>query len=108
MEHQEGAREPRRCAREGGEPIQFKSELPSLSPTRSPGPPRIQIDVQIVYDLRFGHSTHSRKDKEITFPMAPVSCPTKMESSATIKTILISITVFGAEPPFWVDWPCIQ
>jgi hypothetical protein len=26
---------------------QSNSELPSLSPTQSPGPPRIQIDVQI-------------------------------------------------------------
>ncbi len=87
---------------------QSNSELPSSSPTRSLGPPRIQIDVQIAYNLRFGRSTYARKDKEITFPMAPVSCPTKMESSAIIKTILISRTVFGAEPPFWVDWPCIQ
>jgi hypothetical protein len=57
---------------------QSNSELPSLSPTRSPGPPRIQIDVQIVYDLRFGRSTYARKDKEINFPMAPISYPTKI------------------------------
>jgi hypothetical protein len=30
---------------------QSNLELPSSSPTRSPGPPRIQIDVQIAYDL---------------------------------------------------------
>jgi hypothetical protein len=29
------------------------SELPSLSPTRSPRSPHIQIDIQIVYDLHF-------------------------------------------------------
>ena len=57
---------------------QSNSELPSLSPTRSPGPPRIQIDVQIAYDLRFGRSTYARKAKEITFPMTLVSCPTKI------------------------------
>jgi hypothetical protein len=57
---------------------QSNSELPSLSPTRSTGPHRIQIDVQIAYDLRFGHSIYARKDKEITFPMALVSCPTKI------------------------------
>jgi hypothetical protein len=28
---------------------QSNSELPSLTPTRSPGPPHIQIDVQIAY-----------------------------------------------------------
>jgi hypothetical protein len=58
---------------------QSNSELLSLSLTRSPGPPRIQIDVQIAYDLRFERSTYARKDKEITFPMEQVSCPTKIE-----------------------------
>jgi hypothetical protein len=57
---------------------QSNSELPSSSPTQSPGPPRIQIDVQIVYNLRFGCSTYARKAKEITFPMALVSCPDKI------------------------------
>jgi hypothetical protein len=57
---------------------QSNSELPSLSPTRSPGPPRIQIDIQSAYDLRFGCSTYARKDKEITFPMELVSSPTKI------------------------------
>jgi hypothetical protein len=37
------------------------SELPSSSPTRSPGPPHIQIDVQIAYDICFGHSTYAQK-----------------------------------------------
>jgi hypothetical protein len=32
---------------------QTNSELPSSSPTQSSGPPHIQIDVQIVYDLHF-------------------------------------------------------
>jgi hypothetical protein len=49
---------------------QSNSELRSSSPTWSPGPPRIQIDVQIAYDLHFGRSTYAWKDKEITFPMA--------------------------------------
>jgi hypothetical protein len=57
---------------------QFNSELLSLSPTRSPGPPRIQIQVQIVYDLHFGHSTYAQKSKEITFPIELVLCPTKI------------------------------
>jgi hypothetical protein len=57
---------------------QSNSELPSSSPTRSLGPPHIQIDVQIVYDLRFGHSTYAQKAKEISFPMTLVSCPTKI------------------------------
>jgi hypothetical protein len=51
---------------------QSNSELPSSSPTWSLGPPRIQIDVQIAYDLRFGRSTYARKDKEIIFPLPPV------------------------------------
>jgi hypothetical protein len=57
---------------------QSNSELLSLSPTRSPGPPCIQIDVQIAYDIHFGRSTYARKSKEIAFPMALVSCPTKI------------------------------
>jgi hypothetical protein len=51
---------------------QSNSELPSSSPTQSPESPRIQIDVQIAYDLRFGSSTYARKAKEITFTMEPV------------------------------------
>jgi hypothetical protein len=78
---------------------QSNSKLPSSSPTRSSGPPRIQINVQIAYDLRFGRSTYARKDKEIHFPMAPVSCLTK---TGKIRT------VFGAAPLFWPDGPCIQ
>jgi hypothetical protein len=57
---------------------QSNSELPSLSPTRSLGPPRIQIDVQVAYELCFGRSTYARKAKEITIPMELVSCPTKI------------------------------
>jgi hypothetical protein len=57
---------------------QSNLELPSSSPTRSSGPPRIQIDVQIAYDLHFGCSTYAQKAKEITLPMEPVSCPTKI------------------------------
>jgi hypothetical protein len=51
---------------------QSNSELPSSSPTQSPGLPCIQINVQIAYNLRFARSTYARKDKEINFPMALV------------------------------------
>jgi hypothetical protein len=57
---------------------QSNSELTSLSLTRSPGSPHIQIDVQIAYNLRFERSTYTQKAKEITFPMTSVSCPTKI------------------------------
>jgi hypothetical protein len=57
---------------------QSNSELPSLSPTRIPGPPHIKIHVQIAYNLRFRCSTYARKDKEITFTMELVSCTTKI------------------------------
>jgi hypothetical protein len=57
---------------------QSNLELPSSSPTQSSGPPHIQIDVQIAYDLYFGCSTYAQKAKEINFPMTPVSCPTKI------------------------------
>jgi hypothetical protein len=51
---------------------QFNSELLSSSTTRSLEPPHIQIDVQIAYDLRFGHSTYARKAMEIKFSMTLV------------------------------------
>jgi hypothetical protein len=57
---------------------QSNSELPSSSPTQSIGPPHIQIDVHIAYDLRFGCSTYALKAKEITFLMEPVPYPTKI------------------------------
>jgi hypothetical protein len=57
---------------------QSNSELLSLSPTQSLGPPRIQIDVLIAYNTSFGSSIDARKAKEINFPMAPVSCPTNI------------------------------
>jgi hypothetical protein len=57
---------------------QSNSELPSSSPTRSPGSPHIQINVQIAYDRRFGRSTYARKDKDITFPMDLGSSPTQI------------------------------
>jgi hypothetical protein len=57
---------------------QSNSELSCSSPTRSQGPPRIQIDVQIAYDLSFGRSTYARKAKEINFSIELVSCPTKI------------------------------
>jgi hypothetical protein len=57
---------------------QSNSELPSSSPTWSPGPSHIQINIQIAYDLRFGRSTFARKAKEINFLTTVVSCPTKI------------------------------
>jgi hypothetical protein len=54
------------------------SELLSSSPSQSPGPPHIQINVQIANDLHFGRSTYEQKYKEIAFPMELVSCPTKI------------------------------
>jgi hypothetical protein len=57
---------------------QSNSELPSSSPTRSPGPPHIRIDVQIAYQLCFGCSIYARKANEITFPMELVSYATKI------------------------------
>jgi hypothetical protein len=57
---------------------QSNSELPSSSPTQSSGPPHIQIDVQIAYNLHVGCFTYARKAKERTFPMAPVSCPSNI------------------------------
>jgi hypothetical protein len=43
--------------------IQLNSEFQSLtfSPTRSPGSPRLQIDVHDIYQIRFGRSIYGQK-----------------------------------------------
>jgi hypothetical protein len=48
------------------------------SPTRSSGSPRLQIDVQDGYQIRFGRSTYARKEKEIKFLMAVAPGQTKI------------------------------
>jgi hypothetical protein len=60
--------------------IQSNSEFPNLtsSPTQSPGPPRIQIDVQDTYKLGFGCSTYAQKENNIKFPISPVPGLTKI------------------------------
>jgi hypothetical protein len=87
---------------------QSNSELLSSSTTRSPGPPHIQIDVQIAYDRRFGHSTYARKSKEMKFSMTLVSCPTKIGGVRNHQNSTDFQNRFGAAPLFWPDEPCIQ
>jgi hypothetical protein len=87
---------------------QSNSELPSSSPTRSIGSPRIQINVQIAYDLRFRHSTYARKAKEINFLMELVSYLTKIgdvhnhQNSTDFQNhFWCCATIFGHNPrPF--------
>jgi hypothetical protein len=54
--------------------IQSNLEFQSLtsSPTQSLGPPRLQIDVHDVYEIRFGRSTYSRKEEEMNVLLALV------------------------------------
>jgi hypothetical protein len=86
---------------------QSNLELLNSSPTRSPGPPCIQIDVQIAYDLCFGCSTYTWKHKEITFPMVLVSCPNNIGVVRNHQKSTDFQNHFGAAPPFWSDGPCI-
>jgi hypothetical protein len=83
---------------------QSNSELPSSSPTRSPGPPRIQIDIQIAYNLRFGRSTYARKVTEIKFPMAPVSYPTKIGVICNHKEITDFLNCFWCYTTILARW----
>jgi hypothetical protein len=87
---------------------QSNLELPSSSPTQSPEPTRIQIDVQTAYDLCFRHSTYARKAKEIIFPMALVPGPTKIGVVHNYQNSTNFQNRFGAAPLFWPDGPCIQ
>jgi hypothetical protein len=60
--------------------IQSNSEFQSLtmSPTRSLGSSRLQIDVLDAYKTGFGHSTYTWIEEEINFLMALVLGPTKI------------------------------
>jgi hypothetical protein len=87
---------------------QSNSELLSSSPTRSSGSPRIHIDVQIEYNIHFGRSTYAQKAKEITFPMAPVSCSTKIGVVYNHQNSTDFQNRFGAALLFWPDGLCIQ
>jgi len=88
--------------------IQSNSEFQSLSPTRNPGPPCIQIDVQDAYELRFGRSTHARKAKKITFPMGLVPCPTKIGVGRNHQNNSGVQNCFGAAPPILAHWAVYQ
>jgi hypothetical protein len=106
MEHQEGAGLPRRCAREGGEPIQFGiAEFKSNSESRTTSYSNWRPDC---IRPRFGRSMHARKAKEITFPMGPVSCPTKIrvvhnyQNSIDFRTVFWCCTTILAR---WAMYP---
>jgi hypothetical protein len=60
--------------------IQSNSEFQSLtlSPTRSSGPPQLEIDVHDTYKIRFGRSTYAQKEEDVKFPMAPVPGPSRI------------------------------
>jgi hypothetical protein len=60
--------------------IQSNSQFQSLTSTstRSPGLPRLQIDVQHIYKIAFGRSTYAQKENETNFPMALVPGTTKI------------------------------
>jgi hypothetical protein len=78
MGYQEGIGEARRCAHQGGDPIQFGITEFDFDSTQSLGPPQLQINVQDAYDIGFGRSTYARKENEIILPMAPVPRQTKI------------------------------
>jgi hypothetical protein len=60
--------------------IQSNLEFQSLtvSSTRSPQTPRLQIDVQDAYEIGFRRSTYAQKEDNINFPMTSVPGPTKI------------------------------
>jgi hypothetical protein len=79
-----------------------------LSPTRSPQPPCIQIDVHIAYDIYFGRSIYARKAKETTFPMTLVSYPSKIgvirnhQNSTNLQNRFLCCATILAQ---WVVYP---
>jgi hypothetical protein len=79
--------------------IQSNSEFQSLtsSPTQSPGPPRLQIDIQDVYEIGFGRSTYAQKEDETNFPMTLVPYNLKSDSTRITETSSISRVPFVQE-----------
>jgi hypothetical protein len=54
----------------------FNSEFNSC-PIQTLGEVDLKTDAQVAYDIQSGHSWTRWKDKEIIFPMGPVSYTTK-------------------------------
>jgi hypothetical protein len=52
--HQDGAGEPRKHAKQGGNPIQFEIMVSDFESNWNPGPHYLQIDAQDVSGLQFG------------------------------------------------------
>jgi hypothetical protein len=50
----------------------------TLSPVRSPGPPRLQIDVKNAYKIRFGCSTYAQKEDEINILITLLPGPNRI------------------------------
>jgi hypothetical protein len=82
---------------------QSNSELWSLtsSPTRSPGPPCLQIDAHDASNLRFGWSTYASKEKEITVPIPLVSWSSKIGVGCNQQNKTDFHNLPGAAPPIW-------
>jgi hypothetical protein len=73
--------------------IQSNSEFQSLtsSPTQSLGPPRLQINVQDAYEIRFGCSTYAQKEGEKkSFQWHHSQVQQKSDSTKIVETISIS------------------
>jgi hypothetical protein len=72
--------------------IQSNSEFQSLtlSPTQSPGPPRLQIDVRDTHEIGFGCCIYAQKEDEINFLMTLVPGLTKFGFDQMVETISIS------------------
>jgi hypothetical protein len=71
--------------------IQSNSEFQSLtsSPTRSPVPPRLQINVQDAYQIQFGRSIYAQKEDEMSFLIG--QCHVQLKSDWTRITQTTSI-----------------
>jgi hypothetical protein len=90
--------------------VQANSECRSLtlSPTRSSGPPCLEIDIQDASDLRFGGFTYVWKDKEIHFPMSLLSWSTKIRVSQNRRNKKNSRTFLVLPPTILGRWPMYQ
>jgi len=69
------------------------------SPFRSPGVVYTKMGATIAYKLGFGRSAYAWKDKNINFPMAPVSCQNKHGVVGNHRRNLTSRICLSVAPP---------
>jgi hypothetical protein len=103
--HQEGAGEPKNTHNKVEVQANLESRSLTLSPTRSLGPPCLQINVHDTTDLRFGRYTYAWKDEGVKIPMPSIAGSTKIGVSHNDRNKTDLQNLPCAVPPILGRWP---